>query len=273
MKPSAAAIAALLNGTHADPFSLLGIHDGPGGAFARAVLPGAESAEAFALTGEPLGAVARVGETWLFEGPVKGARQPVKYHCHAGEHQWWLTDAYSFGPVLGPLDDFLINEGTHLRLFDKLGAHLIAHEGAHGVHFAVWAPNARLVSVVGDFNDWDRRRHPLRQRGDIGVWEIFVPDIAAGRAYKFAITAADGTALPLKADPFAFASELRPNTASITAAAEELEWHDGDYRARAAATDPRRAPMTIYEVHPGSWRRDEHGWFQSWDAMAATLIP
>ncbi|MBV1687359.1 1,4-alpha-glucan branching protein GlgB [Novosphingobium sp. G106] len=273
MKPPASAIESLLEGTHADPFSLLGVHEGPKGAFARAVLPGAETVEAFDLSGRKLGKLKQIDPRGLFEGPVKGGQQPVKYRCVAGEHEWWLTDAYSFGPVLGPIDDFLIAEGTHLRLFDKLGAHPIAHEGAEGVHFAVWAPNARLVALVGDFNDWDHRRHPMRFRKDIGVWEVFVPDIGLGRAYKYRITAADGTVLPLKADPFAFASELRPKTASVTALPGKDDWGDAEHRDYWASVDPRRQPISIYEVHPGSWQRDQHGWFLSWDALAEQLIP
>jgi 1,4-alpha-glucan branching enzyme len=273
MKPPGEAITALLEGTHADPFALLGVHEGPDGAFARAVLPGAETAEAHDLAGNNLGKLKRVDARGLFEGKVKGKRQPVKYRCTASGYEWWLTDAYSFGPVLGPTDDFLIAEGTHLRLFDKLGAHLIEHDGASGVHFAVWAPNARLVSLVGDFNDWDHRRHPMRRRSDIGVWEVFIPDIAAGRAYKFRIVGPDGTVLPLKADPYAFAAELRPATASLTARPAKPDWGDAEHRAHWAGADARREPMAIYEVHPGSWRRDEHGWFQTWDAMAETLIP
>ena len=274
MKPSAQAIEALLDGTHADPFALLGIHDGPKGPFARAILPGAATAEAFSLSGAPLGTVERVDPRGLFEGVVTGPRQPVKYHCANGPHQWWVTDAYSFGPVLGPMDDFLIAEGTHLRLFDKLGAHVISHEGATGVHFAVWAPNARLVSVVGDFNDWDHRRHPMRRRADIGVWEVFLPDIGTGRAYKYRIVGPDGTVQPLKADPYAFASELRPATASIVAqAGKPDEWGDADHRAHWAKADPRREPMAIYEVHPGSWRKPEGREFYTWDELAEQLIP
>ncbi len=273
MKPPGEAIAALLEGTHADPFSLLGVHAGPDGAFARAVLPGAETAEAHDLAGKKLGKLKRVDPRGLFEGKLKASPQPVKYRCKAGEHEWWLTDPYSFGPVLGPTDDFLIAEGKHLRLFEKLGAHLIDHEGASGVHFAVWAPNARFVSVVGDFNDWDHRRHLMRKRSDIGVWEIFVPDIGAGRAYKFRIVGPDGTVLPLKADPYAFAAELRPATASLTARPVKPDWGDADHRAHWAKADARREPMSIYEVHPGSWQRDAHGWFQTWDTMAETLIP
>ena len=273
MKPSKSAIAVLLEGTHADPFSLLGAHLGPKGAFARAILPGAETAEAHDLAGKPLGKLKRIDDRGLFEGPIKGERQPLKYHCTAGKHNWWVTDAYSFGPVLGPVDDFLIAEGTHLRLFDKMGAHLIEHEGASGVHFAVWAPNAQLVSLVGDFNDWDHRRHPMRKRMDIGVWEIFIPDIAEGRAYKYRIVGPDGVVQPLKADPFAFASELRPATASITARPAKPEWGDAAHREHWANADPRREAISIYEVHPGSWQRNEHGWFLTWDEMAEQLIP
>ncbi|MEO0031471.1 MAG: hypothetical protein RIS94_1229 [Pseudomonadota bacterium] len=274
MKPSAQSIEALLDGTHADPFALLGIHDGPKGPFARAILLGALTAQAHNLAGEPLGTLDRVDPRGLFEGVVSGARQPVKYRCAHGPHEWWVTDPYSFGPVLGPMDDFLIAEGTHLRLFDKLGAHVIEHEGATGVHFAVWAPNARLVSVVGDFNDWDHRRHPMRRRADIGVWEVFLPDIGTGRAYKFRIVGPDGTVQPLKADPYAFASELRPATASIVAqAGKGDDWGDADHRAHWAATDPRREPISIYEVHPGSWRKPDGREFYTWDELAAQLVP
>ncbi len=273
MKPPQAAIEALLAGTHADPFSLLGIHDGPKGPFARAILPGAETADAFGLDGTALGALMRVDERGLFEGAVKGRPQPVTYRCTAGGHSWQVTDPYSFGPVLGPLDDFLIAEGTHLRLFDKLGAHLIAHEGATGVHFAVWAPNAAHVALVGDFNGWNGARHPLRKRLDIGVWEIFIPDLGTGAAYKYRIVGPDGSVLPLKADPYAFASELRPKTASVTALPGKPDWGDAAHRAHWASVDPRRQPISIYEVHAGSWERDENGWFLNWDALAEKLIP
>jgi len=273
VKPPEEAITALLEGTHADPFALLGCHAGPHGTFARVLLPGAEVAEAFSLAGEPLGALALTDGRGLFEGAIAGPPGPVKYRAGAKGTQWWVTDPYSFGPVLGPLDDYLIAEGSHLRLFDKLGAHLITHEGAQGVHFAVWAPNARLVSLVGDFNDWDPCRHPMRRRADIGVWEIFLPDIGAGRAYKYRILGADGTLLPLKADPFALASELRPATASLTAHPVKQDWGDAGHRAHWASVDPRRVPVSIYEVHAGSWQRDENGWFLNWDKLAERLIP
>jgi len=273
VKPTGSAITALLEGTHADPFSLLGPHAGPEGTFARAVLPGAEEASAFTLGGAALGKLAKVGDRGLFEGKIKGQPRPLKYRCRALGSEWWVTDPYSFGPVLGPTDDFLIAEGTHLRLFDKLGAHVIEHEGARGVHFAVWAPNARLVSLVGDFNDWDPARHPMRGRRGTGVWEIFLPDIGEGRAYKYRIVGPDGAVQPLKADPFAFASELRPKTASVVGHAGKDDWGDQAHRAHWSSVDPRRQAISIYEVHPGSWQRNEHGWFLTWDEMAERLIP
>ena len=273
MKPPLSAINALLEGVHADPFSLLGVHAGPGGSFARAILPGAEVAVALSLAGEELGALVQIDPRGLFEGAVTGDPQPLRYRCGAKGAEWLVGDPYSFGPVLGPQDDYLIAEGSHLRLFDKLGAHCIEHEGAPGVHFAVWAPNAAQVALVGDFNDWDHRRHTMRRRADVGIWEIFIPDIGPHRTYKYRITAADGTVLPLKADPFALASELRPATASITAHPVKQDWGDAAHRQHWASVDPRRAAISIYEVHPGSWARDENGWFLSWDAMAERLIP
>jgi 1,4-alpha-glucan branching enzyme len=273
LTPSREAIEALLAGEHADPFSLLGPHEGPAGTFARALLPGADTAEAHSLKGGRLGAMKCVDPRGLFEGKLRGKPKPVKYRCRAGAHEWWVTDPYSFGPVLGPLDDLLVAEGTHFRLFDKMGAHPIEHQGCAGVHFAVWAPNARQVSLVGDFNDWDGARHAMRLRRDTGIWEIFIPDIGVGRPYKYRIVGPDGVVQPLKADPFAFASELRPKTASVVAHPGKDDWGDAAHRAHWSSVDPRREAISIYEVHPGSWQRDEHDWFLSWDAMAARLIP
>ena len=275
MKPPRAAIEALFDGTIGDPFALLGTHAGPKGTHARVWLPGAIEADAYALDGTALGTLSRVDDRGLFEGTLRGAGepQPVRYAARARDAEWIVTDPYSFAPVLGPVDDLLMNEGTHRRLHDKLGAHRIEHQGVVGMHFAVWAPDARRVAVVGDFNDWDGRRHPMRRRGDTGVWEIFLPDIGAGRAYKYHITGPDGEVQPLKADPFAFAAELRPATASITTAPPMHEWGDATHRQVWATTDPRRAPISIYEVHAGSWQRDENGWFLSWDALADRLIP
>lgn len=273
MKPPESAIDSLLQGTHADPFSLLGAYAGPDGTFARAILPGAQAAVAFSLAGERLGTLEKVDDRFLFEGTLAGDPQPVRYTCAADGREWLITDPYTFGPVLGPLDDLLIAQGTHFRLFDKLGAHLIDHEGASGVHFAVWAPNARQVSLVGDFNDWDPARHVMRNRVDIGVWEIFIPDIGEYRAYKYHVVGPDGEVQPLKADPFAFMAEVRPATASLTARPAKPDWGDEAHRAHWASVDPRKVPISIYEVHAGSWQRDPSNWFLDWDALAERLIP
>lgn len=273
MKPPRAALEALIEGRNADPFALLGPHEGPGGTFLRALVPGAEAVTAFDLSGTALGDLKSVDSRGLFEGAVDGPAQPVKYRARGHGAEWWITDPYSFGPVLGPLDDFLMGEGNHFRLYDKMGAHLIVHQGVAGVHFAVWAPNAERVAVVGDFNDWNPSRHVMRRRLDVGVWEIFIPDIGEGRAYKFAITGPHGAEQPMKADPFAFAAELRPKTASITTAPPAHVWKDAPHREHWAKIDPRRVPISIYEVHAGSWDRDENGWYLSWDALADRLIP
>jgi 1,4-alpha-glucan branching enzyme len=273
VKPGPAALEALLAGRHDDPFSLLGPHAGPKGTFARALIPGADRAEAHDLGGKSLGWISRTDARGLLEGFVAGSPQPLKYRAVAAGAEWWVTDPYSFGPVLGPVDDFLMAQGSHVRLYDKMGAHPLTHEGVDGVHFAVWAPNAQRVSVVGEFNDWDGHRHQMRHRRDVGVWEIFIPDIGGTRAYKFEIIGAQGSLLPLKSDPFAFQCEVRPKTASLTTMPFAHDWGDEAHRAYWAKADIRRHPISIYEVHPGSWRRDSNGWFLNWDAMAEQLVP
>ena len=271
---SAGDVAAVVAGTHGDPFAVLGVQKAGEAFVARCFVPHAESVTAFTLAGKEAGELARRGDAGFFEGPLSvRKRQPLRYHARNAGGDWWVTDPYSFGPVLGPMDDYYIAEGSHLRLFDKLGAHLIDHEGASGVHFAVWAPNARRVSVVGDFNDWDGRRHPMRLRQDTGIWEIFLPDIGAGRPYKYEIIGPDGARLPLKADPFAFRSELRPATASVIAAPSTHQWGDAAHRQFWRGADARRQPISIYEVHAGSWRRHDDGSFLSWDELAERLIP
>jgi len=271
---SASDVAAIVAGTHGDPFAVLGLQQAGTGFVARCFIPHAETVTAHTLAGKQSGRLERRDDAGFFEGPLSiRKRQPLRYHAENAGGEWWVTDPYSFGPVLGPMDDYYIAEGSHLRLFDKLGAHLIEHEGARGVHFAVWAPNARRVSVVGDFNDWDGRRHPMRLRQDTGIWEIFLPDIGAGRAYKYEIIGARGSRLPLKADPFAFRSELRPATASVTDAPSRHQWGDAAHRDFWRGADPRRQPVSIYEVHAGSWQRRDDGSFLSWDELADRLIP
>lgn len=268
------AIAAIAAGTHGDPFAVLGVQETATGLVARCFIPHAGSVTAFDMEGREIGTLERRDGRGVFEGPVDiDRRQVIRYRARNEGGEWHLTDPYSFGPVLGPMDDYYMGQGSHLRLFDKLGAHMMHHEGSDGVHFAVWAPNAKRVSVVGDFNDWDGRRHPMRLRSDTGIWEIFLPDIGEGRAYKFEIIGAHGEVLPLKADPFAFRSELRPQTASVVSRRLEHKWGDEAHRAFWKMAQARREAISIYEVHAGSWRRKDDGEFLSWDEMAEQLIP
>ena len=271
------AVAAIVSGAHDDPFGVLGLHDAGGGNWvARAYVPGAVKLSAQTLTAVTLGALPmRDDAAGFFEGLLPVAmRQPLKYTATAADGTTWsFIDPYAFGPVLGPLDDYYNAEGTHLRLYDKLGAHPLRHEGVDGVHFALWAPNARRVSVVGEFNVWDGRRHVMRKRLDSGLHEIFIPGIRVGAPYKYEIIGGSGALLPQKADPFGFAAELRPNTASKVADTEHFSWTDAAYLAARATRDPRRTPMTTYEVHLGSWRKRADGGFLSYDEIAEQLIP
>lgn len=267
-------VSAIISGSHSDPFAVMGLHEGRGQFYVRGFIPGAETVEAETLDGKSIGKLKCLDPQGFFAGAVTlKTRQPVRYRARNSGGEWTVTDPYSFGPVLGPMDDYFIREGSHLRLFDKMGAHPMHHEGADGYHFAVWAPNAKRVSVVGGFNDWDGRKHVMRLRRDTGIWEIFAPDVTAGFAYKFEIIGPDGKLLPLKADPFARRSELRPQTASMTTPELEQEWDDEGHRAHWSSVDARRQPISIYEVHAGSWKRHPDGSFYSWDQLGDHLIP
>ncbi|WP_283196183.1 1,4-alpha-glucan branching protein GlgB [Rhizobium sp. AN80A] len=271
---SADEIAAILAGAHSNPFAVLGVHKSGSVYVARCYIPGAEEVTAMSLDGTVIGDLALQHPSGFFAGTVAVSKQvPVRYRARRGDAEWAVTDPYSFGPVLGPMDDYYAREGSDLRLFDKMGAHWIKHEGAQGIHFAVWAPNAQRVSVVGDFNNWDGRRHVMRLRSGAGIWEIFAPDVPTGVAYKFEIRGQDGVLLPLKADPFARRSELRPKNASVTTPELLQEWEDEAHLKHWSEIDKRRQPISIYEVHAGSWQRRDDGTFLSWDELAARLIP
>jgi 1,4-alpha-glucan branching enzyme len=273
-KTSESEMEAIVAGRHGDPFAVLGLHHTARGWIARAFVPGAESLAATTLSGSPIGKLELRHESGFFEGKVAiSERMPIRYDASNQGGSWSLIDPYLFGPVLGPLDDYYAAEGTHLRLYDKLGAHLIIHDGVQGVHFAVWAPNAQRVSIVGDFNAWDGRRHVMRRRMDTGVWEIFMPEIGEGACYKYEIIGAHGQLLPLKADPFGFWAEVRPKTASRVARTDGFTWSDAEYLESRAGRDIRRSPISVYEVHLGSWRQKPDGGFLDYDALAAELVP
>ncbi len=175
--------------------------------------------------------------------------------------------------TLGDLDLHLLGEGTHLRAYEKLGAHPRQLGGVDGVSFAVWAPNAKSVSVVGDFNGWDGRSHPLRQPGANGFWETFVPGVGVGALYKFQIHGPEGNLLPLKADPFAFRCEAAPGTASIVHGLQDHPWGDGAWMETRRRTRTHEAPVSIYELHLGSWRRRPDGTYMTYGEIAADLAP
>src|SRR5262245_8631232 len=273
-KATAADVAAIVAGAHDDPFRVLGLHEIGQTWIARTFIAGADRVNATLLDGTPIGSLAQRDSAGFFEGEVKlSGRQPIRCQAANSQGQWNLVDPYVFGPVLGPLDDYYGAEGTHLRLYDKLGAHPFSHEGVEGVVFALWAPNARRVSVVGDFNAWDGRRHVMRKRLGSGLWEIFVPGLGEGTIYKYELVAGDGRLLPLKSDPYGFAAEVRPKSASVVARNDAFEWHDAAYMEGCRVRDARRTPAAIYEVHLGSWRRGDDGAFLGYDALSDSLIP
>jgi 1,4-alpha-glucan branching enzyme len=264
------AAAALAAGRYSDPFAFLGPHETARGTVLRVFVPGAVSVEA--VCGNRVGALTPVGDTGLFVGPLK---TPPSYllriHWRDGAQE--TEDPYAFGPILGDLDLHLFSEGAHWNLAERFGASLTEIERVEGVHFAVWAPNARRVSVVGDFNGWDGRRHPMRLRHSAGVWEIFVPRLKAGERYKYEILGADGILQPLKADPLARATEHPPANASIVAQPWRFQWNGADWMARRAAAQAPTAPIAIYEVHAASWRRPAPHDVLDWHALAEQLIP
>ena len=211
---------AVIDGTHSDPFRYLGRHVENGRAVVRALLPDAARVAAVFASGQE-SELARIHDIGLFAGAVPSSDEPYRLRVRYAENEVEFEDAYRFWPVISEFDLYLLGEGNHLRLYDVLGAHPIEHQGVAGVAFAVFAPGAKRVSVVGDFNGWDGRRHAMRVRGN-GFWEIFVPGARVGDRYKYEIVAYSGALLPLKADPVAFAAEVRPDTASIVVDASEL---------------------------------------------------
>jgi 1,4-alpha-glucan branching enzyme len=267
----AAAVEALVAGRSGDPFALLGPHGGE----VRSFQPGAQSVAVVAAgDGAELGRLERVHPAGLFAGCVARPGEPYRLRVEwPGGGVQEAEDPYAFGLLLGALDMHLFAEGRHLELSRVFGAQAMAVDGVPGVRFAVWAPNARRVSVVGDFNGWDGRRHPMRLRREAGVWELFVPRLAPGAVYKYEILGPGGAMLPLKADPVAQATEAPPATASRVADPADFGWTDGEWMARRAAAQAPDAPISVYEVHAGSWWRDEEGNAPDWDRLADRLIP
>jgi len=238
----------------ADPHSVLGAHEADdGGVVVRAYRPEAQSVRV-----QPAGVEAELTDpSGLWEALLPKATLPLDYELeieYANGQTFTLRDPYAFLPTLGELDLHLVGEGRHEELYERLGAHVRELGGVAGTAFAVWAPNARSVSVVGDFNSWDGRLHPMRSLGSSGIWELFVPGVQDGATYKFEVRTQDGT-LHLKADPVAFAAEVPPANSSVVHRSTH-EWTDDEWLASRAMADQLRSPISIYEVHLGSWRRN-----------------
>jgi 1,4-alpha-glucan branching enzyme len=258
---------AIIEGRHSDPFHYLGRHIEKDVAVVRAFIPDAAEVRVVDEQGHE-SELDRIHDAGLFAGRLPNGSQRYQLRARFGQNVVELEDPYRFPPVLSEFDLYLLSEGTHIHLYEKLGAHPMTHEGVPGVAFVVFVPGAKRVSVVGEFNLWDGRRHAMRVRGN-GFWEIFVPRARVGDRYKYEIIGMDGRMLPLKSDPIAFASEVRPSTASIVI--------DLDAVPRPApapqAVNALSAPISIYEVHLGSWRRrpDDGNRWLTYREMAAEL--
>ncbi len=273
-------LEAILRGRHGDPFSVLGMHViGPEGeehVEVRAFLP--EAAEAW-VVGEqgrrhPMGRVAPEG--FFLAQWAHGRSFPYRIGLKTEEGvAAEIYDPYAFQPVLTDYDIHLIGEGSHYEKYEKLGAHTVELHGCRGVHFAVWAPNATSVTVMGDFNRWDNRRHPMRLLGSSGVWEIFVPGLGEGQIYKFCIRSRDQNIEAVKADPYGFYFEQRPKSASIVWDINKYPWEDAAWMAKRPQANWFESPISIYEVHLGSWQRvpEEGNRFLTYRELAERLIP
>src|SRR5215207_6899455 len=249
--PEREPIERLVRGEHHEPHRLLGAHLDGNQVTIRAWRPDATGV--VALVGDERVALTQIHPAGVFEevlarSDIPGYRLEVAY----GDRTFTIDDPYRFWPTIGELDQHLLGEGRHERLWQKLGAHETTVDGMAGTAFGVWAPNARAVRVVGDFNSWDGRLHPMRALGSSGIWELFLPGVAAGARYKYELITPSG-ALTLKADPVAFAAELPPKTASVVYTSH-YSWGDGTWMASRDRRDHLHGPMSIYEVHLGSWR-------------------
>jgi 1,4-alpha-glucan branching enzyme len=272
MKASALSpdIEKIIQARHHDPFAVLGRHQENGQTVVRVFLPGAIEAS-IAEGNLPL---TRIDGTDLFEWHGQDNAIPERYRViwrDGGHHDHIAHDPYVYGPQVGDLDLYLFGEGRHRHAYRMFGAHEAEVDGIAGIRFAVWAPNGERVSVVGDFNRWDGRRHPMRVRGDSGVWELFIPDLEPGHLYKYEIRNRYTGEVLLKADPYGQQSELRPRTASVVAGTSAYAWQDGAWMAARAAADWQHQPMSVYEIHPGSWQRDDEGGFLNYRELAHRL--
>ncbi len=272
-------ILSIIRAENAHPFDVLGMHqDQFGTPVVRSFQPRASRVEVLTAAGELAGELGRLHPDGFFEGWLLGRSGwfPYRLRLHLPEGVIDADDPYRFPPVLGDLDIHLLAEGTHLRLYERLGSHPMEVDGVAGTAFAVWAPNAWRVAVVGAFNNWDGRVHPMRRRPGAGVWELFLPGIAAGARYMYEVKDADGQILPLKADPYAIVCDQPPSNASVVhRGVPARDWQDQAWMARRAEFDVRSAPLSVYEVHLGSWRRvpEQRNRYLTYAELAERLVP
>ncbi|MFO0645524.1 MAG: 1,4-alpha-glucan branching protein GlgB [Polyangiales bacterium] len=265
-------IEAIVRCDHAEPHRVLGAHPVEGGVVIRAWHPEATGARCHLADGAAH-AMTRLHPAGVWAAfvskAVAGARYEIEFLFGSGaSHR--AADPYAFLPAWGSVDEHLFSEGRHWKLYERLGAHLRELDGVRGATFAVWAPNARRVSVVGDWNHWDGRRHPMRRLGATGVWELFIPGVGDGGRYKFELRTQQGELL-LKLDPYAQSCELRPDTAGVVVGPSKHTWTDAAWLVRRAGSNPLREAMSVYEVHLGSWMRDERGGWLNYRDLAHRL--
>ena len=266
----ASALAQLAAARHHDPHTLLGRHDQDSTTVVTAYLPGVSAVRL--ADGRPLQRLTGSDFFRLIAAPASVPKHPCLHWQWPDGSQSERVDPYSFAPTLQAADLTLFANGEHVQAWQMLGAHAACLDGIDGVRFAVWAPNAERVSLVGPFCDWDGRRLPLRVLGDSGVWELFVPGLSCGTVYKFEIRNRDSGAVALKIDPYARAMELRPDTACLVTARDTHAWQDSVWMNARRARDWLHAPLSIYEVHLGSWRRDADGSFLNYRELAVQLV-
>jgi 1,4-alpha-glucan branching enzyme len=266
-----AELQRLVEARHHDPFNLLGRHTYADQDLVRAFIPGA----AWVRIVETAVSLERVGNTDVFEWHGPAGAVPERYRliwCDSYGAEHVAYDPYCFPPQLTDFDLHLFGEGSHWHIYRILGAHLKQVDGVHGVLFAVWAPSAERVSVVGDFNSWDGRNHPMRVRGGSGVWELFIPGLGTGHPYKYEIRTRHHERILLKTDPYGQHFEVRPATASLISRDNGYLWQDADWLEQRRNADWQHSPLSIYEVHLGSWKRDASGQFLNYRTLAHELV-
>ncbi len=270
----------IVNGEHSDPHTVLGMHemeqDGRKAVVVRAFLPDAAGITVIDYANKrkkyPM---ERLHADGFFEVTIADREEWFRYqleYTDADGNTWRSYDPYSFSPTLSEFDRHLFGAGTHYEIYEKMGGRLMTHEGARGAAFSVWAPNAKAVSVIGDFNNWDARRSPMRRLGESGIWELFLPAAAEGDKYKFHVTQCDGRVVD-KTDPYGVYAEVRPNNASVLYPLKRYKWKDRRWMTARKKYDFKTAPMNIYEVHLGSWKRAEGNRFLTYTELAEQLIP